>query len=121
MSLIINELNLPKENEQMIVFIRPEGSAVAEVTAPGDPEYSRNVYEVTEMPVTKDEQPRRYCPFKKEYIKTDYICAGNGTPMADYEEHFMECIKEDCMAYHPEHNTGIYIIPAYCALCNKPI
>ena len=40
------------------------------------------------------------CSFKKEYISTHIDLYGTGFPVADYQEFFTDCIKEECMAYH---------------------
>ena len=41
----------------------------------------------------------RKCPWRKEVIVIDYKCGGNGTPMVNTAENFLECIEAGCMAW----------------------
>jgi len=118
MSLMLKGVDMPKENEKLCIIIKPDEDAYVQKTIEHDPRYQTSHHPVAE--ISEPGERKIYCPFKKKHLQLNYVCAGKGIPIPDYYEEFMECIKEDCMAYHPEHNTGVYIIPAYCALC-KPI
>jgi len=119
MSLILEGVELPKEHENLYIIVKPNEDAYVEKTVEHDPKYYTSHHPVTE--IVEPTEKKIYCPFKKKHLQFNYVCGGKGIPIPDYYEEFMECIKEDCMAYHPERNAGIYIIPASCALCNKTI
>lgn len=119
MSLILEGVELPKEHEKLCIIVKPNEDAYVEKNIENDPTYYTSHHPVTE--IVEPAERKIYCPFKKRHLPSDYVCGGKGIPIPDYYEEFMECIKENCMAYHSEYTAGAYTMPAYCALCNKSI